>query len=542
MRKKFICALLSLVLAFSIMSPFDTAHALISPVIRVKISVAASSQINFSVCGSYRFENGETISAGDYTATINNGILISTRSGEPRYWSNYSSVLRLIQIDDNNPGDSYLLVPNSAHGGNYRYPGDLEIRVNGSRLDLINHIYIEHYLCGVVPHEMSNSWPIEALKVQAVAARSYAMNMMAKAKAGATYDVIDTSSNQVFKGYNKANDRAIEAVNQTRGQVLKCGSEYVEFYYAASNGGWTDIPQHCWTASAPLKPYHIIQYDPFDIANPSSLQEMIELPKTVDASNPVRYWDRSGGTMVAGDTARNDLASYFIRAYALPAYRANGYIANVTEDLEILGFSAVTPHTYDSRGGQNHHLPDALGNNPCPDFILATVTMTALAWRPGGVALGDVNGDGVINISDYTLVRLHILGLKPIPDYLQAAADVNGDGQINISDYTLIRLHILGLKPIEGATAEGLVREPATIAFDIDLTQLEPSGGYPVFKRNLRLITVEETGNAFYLLYRRYGHGVGMSQRGAQQRANSGHSYLDILYFYYPNTQIDTAY
>jgi|GEM_PF-3206645 len=59
---------------------------------------------------------------------------------------------------------------------------------------------------------------------------------------------------------------------------------------------------------------------------------------------------------------------------------------------------------------------------------------------------GDASGDGQISITDYTLARLDILGLKSLSSVYKVASDVSGDGQISISDYTLMRLHILGLK------------------------------------------------------------------------------------------------
>jgi len=64
------------------------------------------------------------------------------------------------------------------------------------------------------------------------------------------------------------------------------------------------------------------------------------------------------------------------------------------------------------------------------------------------IVKGDANGDGAISISDYTLARLHILGLKTLDSVYRSAADVNGDGNVTISDYTLMRLDILGLKTI----------------------------------------------------------------------------------------------
>ncbi len=61
---------------------------------------------------------------------------------------------------------------------------------------------------------------------------------------------------------------------------------------------------------------------------------------------------------------------------------------------------------------------------------------------------GDTNGDGLITISDYTLTRYDILGLKALPGAYKLAGDANGDGVVSISDYTLIRYDILGLKTI----------------------------------------------------------------------------------------------
>ncbi|MBT3318658.1 MAG: hypothetical protein HN948_05345 [Clostridia bacterium] len=66
------------------------------------------------------------------------------------------------------------------------------------------------------------------------------------------------------------------------------------------------------------------------------------------------------------------------------------------------------------------------------------------------VALGDVNGDGIISITDYTLTRLDILELSDLIGLFTSAADIDGNGHVSISDYTLLRLHILSIKPITG--------------------------------------------------------------------------------------------
>lgn len=77
------------------------------------------------------------------------------------------------------------------------------------------------------------------------------------------------------------------------------------------------------------------------------------------------------------------------------------------------------------------------------------------------VVSGDVNGDGILTITDYTLVRLHILGVAPLDPRFYLAADINKDGVISIADYTMIRLDILRLEPL---SAEVYTPEPISNA------------------------------------------------------------------------------
>lgn len=90
------------------------------------------------------------------------------------------------------------------------------------------------------------------------------------------------------------------------------------------------------------------------------------------------------------------------------------------------------------------------------DFVTTGLTISlnvngTLKEQLKTVVLGDADGDGVISITDYTLTRLDILGLRPLEDEFKAAVDIDGDGDVTITDYTLLRLDILGLKPIHPA-------------------------------------------------------------------------------------------
>lgn len=90
---------------------------------------------------------------------------------------------------------------------------------------------------------------------------------------------------------------------------------------------------------------------------------------------------------------------------------------------------------------------------------------------------GDGNGDGMISVSDYTLTRLDILGLKTLDDISRAACDVNGDGKISISDYTTLRLDILGVKAISALPDLPEVSDPRIKAF-IDAALMQQGEPY----------------------------------------------------------------
>lgn len=119
------------------------------------------------------------------------------------------------------------------------YRGKLLIKnINGS-LTVINDISVEEYIRGVVPSEMSPSWEYEALKAQAIAARSFALaNLGKQAKYG--YDLKDNTEDQAYGGASCETDKTNRAVNETEGLVLTYDMKIISAYYSASAGGYTN--------------------------------------------------------------------------------------------------------------------------------------------------------------------------------------------------------------------------------------------------------------------------------------------------------------
>ena len=127
-----------------------------------------------------------------------------------------------------------------AHTSTPTYRGSLLIKVSsnsGSRLNLVNEVFIEDYLLQVVPSEMPRSFGVEALKAQAVAARTYALSDYIKGRyKNQGFHVMDNTMSQVYNNTNE-NLETREAIKKTYGQVMLYDGKPIDAkYYSTSCG------------------------------------------------------------------------------------------------------------------------------------------------------------------------------------------------------------------------------------------------------------------------------------------------------------------
>jgi stage II sporulation protein D len=148
--------------------------------------------------------------------------------------------------------------------GSTAYRGQLQVSVTGGRLRAVNLVGLEAYLYGVVPSEMPKDWLPEALKVQAVAARSYAL---AVRKTGSWFDLYPDTRSQVYLGIAHEAPAATAAVQATAGQVVLYGGKVATTYFYSSSGGRTASAPEVF-ASAPATPYLVSVNDPYDTISP----------------------------------------------------------------------------------------------------------------------------------------------------------------------------------------------------------------------------------------------------------------------------------
>ncbi|MEN9233377.1 MAG: SpoIID/LytB domain-containing protein [Gloeomargarita sp. DG02_1_bins_92] len=130
------------------------------------------------------------------------------------------------------------------------YRGRLRLVARADGLLAVNHVPLEEYLYSVVGSEMYPYWPLEALKAQAVAARSFVLFRLRR-PADPDFDVGRTVTWQAYKGYSRESDSTREAVNATRGEVVTHRGQIIEAVYHAASGGHTENVEDIWSAPRP---------------------------------------------------------------------------------------------------------------------------------------------------------------------------------------------------------------------------------------------------------------------------------------------------
>lgn len=140
------------------------------------------------------------------------------------------------------------------------FRGGFECVLEDGFISVINYVPLEDYVKGVVPYEMSSYWPYEALRAQAVCARTYAIyNLDNYYENG--FDLTDDTRSQVYRGTADADETTDAAVDSTSGQIIRYMGEPCEVYYFSSDGGATEDGSKVFSVD---KPYLAGKTDPFE--------------------------------------------------------------------------------------------------------------------------------------------------------------------------------------------------------------------------------------------------------------------------------------
>ena len=203
------------------------------------IEVGLQSGSELSVTGLSAFHVEATSSLGSYPAgtrlTISksgNGLSVNGKSaGDKIYFKSGGS------------GAAFAVKGN-------QYRGVIKAIASPSGVTLVNQVSMEDYLKGVVPCEIVPSWQMDAIKAQAVAARTYAM-FHKNGYRSAGYDVTDDTRTQVYRGVSAETEATNRAVMETAGEVVTYGGSPIDAVFHASGGGYTENCENVWGSPVP---------------------------------------------------------------------------------------------------------------------------------------------------------------------------------------------------------------------------------------------------------------------------------------------------
>lgn len=156
------------------------------------------------------------------------------------------------------------------------YRGLVELSLQGNKLLVVNELPLEQYLVGVITSEISSSWPMEAIKTQAVIARTYAV-VKKKERSTAFYHLESTVMDQAYNGSAAEDGRAARGVRETEGEVLTYNGEVIQAFYHANSGGRTEASENVWGMDLPYLRGVECQYG---LTSPTSSWELtLSLPR-----------------------------------------------------------------------------------------------------------------------------------------------------------------------------------------------------------------------------------------------------------------------
>ncbi|MCL2456617.1 MAG: SpoIID/LytB domain-containing protein [Defluviitaleaceae bacterium] len=379
----------------------------------------------------------ELFSVGGFSVRANGGSVVV--SGGAGYTFAAGTVAQIMGSD----GDFVFA------GGN-KYRGVMEFIPLGGRVSAVNVLSIEEYLFGVLPAEMAPHFQLEALKAQAVAARTYTFRQMKTTASHREqpFDICDTTCCQTYRGAANENENTTEAVFLTYGLMLFFDGEVIIANYFSSSGGATENSEDVWTNALPYL---------------RSVNEIAE-------HNP-RTWERTVSWAQLTSAASNAGARIgAINGISISRLAPSGRVLELT--LHGANGTWVVPRSVGVMG----LFSNSGGNLPSRNFKIAGANHTT----------------PTVSVSD---------GWTNLDAPLNSFFALDEKGAVSQIHHAYV---------FDGETTRRIDSTPQ----------------------------VARGGNGITISGRGWGHGVGMSQMGAEGMARAGFDYVQILKHYYTGVEI----
>lgn len=383
--------------------------------------------------------------------------------------------------------------------GDRSYRGHIEIFRNASSVTVVNIVDMEEYLKSVVPSEMYASWHIEALKAQAIAARTYTLTSMRRGHGSSPFDLCDTTHCQVYVGVGNEAPSTTAAVNATRGYALFHNNTLIDALYFSSSGGVTENSEDVWIHAFPYLRSVPDPYDTtgrvwtrtFTYAEINSLlaSAQINIGTVVDMRvGEFTEGGRVNELMIVGTNGVHAIRRESVRTF---------FSGSVGGSLESRNFRIVG-----STNDPETTIDSEIIESPEPAEIPEFIEMPELPVEE--TQYTEVHIQSSVTVFTVELNNVYVITDN---DELTRITSENRSVILVENDREIINIPIISN-----------ISNVRTFANDVTI---EPrSSGY------------------FVLEGRGWGHGVGMSQHGANGMANAGHTHDQILKHYYTGVEI----
>ena len=365
----------------------------------------------------------------------------------------------------------------------YRYYGGFRYeRIGGGNLTVVNIVDLETYIKGVVPYEMSSSWPLEALKVQAVCARSYAyINIHSGKHTSYHFDVCNTTDCQAYYGAGtnsssyQATERTDQAVDETAGEYAWYDGQVIEAFYSSSHGGASESVYNVWGTSLEQYPYLCGVEDPYEA--------------DMASKNSYSSWTVS---YTSSELAQR-LENY--------GYDTSSGIESLTLTYSDLGNVIQVRVNYRDGGSDTIR----------PSSMRSVFGISSIRFTVNGQAAS--SGSGTTSSSGGGLTANGSTSLDSQGTYTV----ISGSGSLS-------QAGLDGLYAISGSGSITPAEDAAS------------GGGSGTDTPTGTQVTV--SGSSYSFQGSGNGHQLGLSQYGAWAMAERGFTYDEIIEFYYPGTYV----
>ncbi|MBQ6972502.1 MAG: SpoIID/LytB domain-containing protein [Synergistaceae bacterium] len=344
---------------------------------------------------------------------------------------------------------------------------------------LLNVVDVEQYLCGVLPAEVGANWHSEALRTQAICARTYVLKQsMNRADKG--YDVVDTDADQVYKGAGVETAKTNQAVASTAGEVLTYGKDLAFTYFHSDSGGHTANIADVWGQKLPY---------------------LTGVPEIVNYKSPVSVWNAKISATKIQSAVKKVTGTDI------------GAISEIQVSEVDEGGRAITMTFIGTNGSKSMK---------ASQFRLAVDprTLKSTMFTPSG---------GAYKVSNTTTPSGLVTQRKP---------QDSGNELTFEEEQGIARMTSEGI-----FTTTELIDMLSNPDKRKDYYQkgLSRGGGKsaaPSKPRSKYGYSIERSGGDFIFYGRGWGHGVGMCQWGAMAMAENGYTAEKILAHYYPGTSV----